>query len=203
MRTPLRVQVSEYDCVPTTFVNALAYLFERHEIPPAVLQRVYMLCLDCMFHTNEHGHGTSDLAIEFIASWLTEFRSTKFKKFRVEAEYVGEEKLNLGPGNKLVECLNSGGVGVLSVKHFGTYWHEILALSAKDRWLYAFDPYPKSPKLSKSNKAECYEFIVPDGPHEPNLRIHYDWLDKHSEQQPFRLGLRTQRGGVLIRRVNV
>jgi len=200
MRTPLRVQVSEYDCVPTSFVNALAYLFERREIPPLVLQRVYMLCLDCMFHTNEHGHGTSDLAIEFIASWLTQFRSTKFKKFRVEADYVGSDHLHLGQGNKLVTCLNSGGVGVLSVKHFGACWHEILALSSKDRWLYAFDPYPKS---SKSNRAKCYEFLTPAGPHDPNLRIHYDWLETLSDRQPFRLGLRAQRGGVLISRVKV
>jgi len=200
MRTPLRLQVSDYDCVPTSFVNALAYLFERHEIPPLVLQRVYMLCLDCMFHTNEHGHGTSDLAIEFIASWLSEFRSTKFKTFRVEAEYVGEDHLHLGPGNKLTTCLNSGGVGVLSVKHYKEDWHEILALSSKDRWLYVFDPYPRS---SKSSRPGCYEFLVPAGPHDPNLKIHYDWLETLSDKQPFRLGLRSQRGGVLLNRVKV
>lgn len=203
MKTPMRVQVSEYDCVPTSFVNALAYLFKRQEIPPVVLQRVYMLSLDCMFHTNEQGHGTSALAIEFIANWLTEFRSDKFKHFRVKAEYVAGDKLNLSQGNKLVTCLNSGGVGVLSVKHFGNYWHEILALSSKDRWLYAFDPYPKSPNLQKSNKSGCYEFLVPEGPHKPNLRIHYDWLDVLSDRHPFRLGLCIQRGGVLISRVNV
>ena len=202
MRTELRVQVSDYDCVPTSFLNALAYLFERKEIPPVVLQRVYMLCLDCMFHTNEQGHGTSALAIEFIANVLTEFRSTKFKQFRVNAEYVGEEMLHLGPGNKLVTCLNSGGVGVLAVKHFGKDWHEILALSSSDRWLYAFDPHPKSPK-SKFNKVGCFEFLKPEGPHAPNLRIHYDWLETLSDQQPFRLGLRSQRGGVLINRVKV
>lgn len=200
MRTPLRVQVSEHDCVPTSFVNALAYLFERNEIPPLVLQRVYMLSLDCMFHTKEHGHGTSEMAIEFIASWLSEFRSTKFKKFRVEAEYIQGEQLNLGPGNKLVACLNAGGVGVLSVKHFGNYWHEILALNSKDRWLYAFDPYPMIPKR---NRAGAFEFIEPDSQHGPNLRIHYDWLDTASGKLPFRFGLASQRGGVLIRRVKV
>lgn len=200
MKTPFRVQISEYDCVPTSFVNALAYLFHRSEIPPLVVQRIYMLCLDCMFHTKEHGHGTSDMAIQFIASWLSEFRSTKFKRFRVEAEYIAAERLNLGIGNKLVACLNAGGVGVLSVKHFGSHWHEILALSSKDRWLYAFDPYPKS---AKKNKAGAYEFIDQDSQHGPNLRIHYDWLDIASDKLPFRLGLTSQRGGVLIRRVIV
>lgn len=57
------------------------------------------------------------------------------------------------------------------------------------------------PKAKASNKLGCYEFLVPAGPQEPNLRIHYDWLDTLSDQQPFRLGLRTQRGGVLINRV--
>jgi hypothetical protein len=200
MKTPLRVQVSEYDCVPTSFVNALAYLFDRGEIPPLVLQRVYMLSLDCMFHTKEHGQGTSDVAIQFIASWLSEFRSTKFKNFRVEAEYVEGKQLHLGPRSKLVACLKARGVGVLSVKHFGNYWHEILALKSEDRWLYAFDPYPKSQRRSRSGE---FEFLEPDSQHGPNLRIHHSWLDTASDKLPFRLGLVPQRGGVLIRRVEV
>lgn len=196
MKAPLRLQVSDYDCVPTSFVNALAYLYERREIPPTVLQRVYMLCLDCMFHTNEQGHGTSDLAIEFISGWLSEFRSAKFPTFKVNAEYVANEQLHLGPGNKLSTCLNSGGVGVLSVTHFDGYWHQILALAIKDRWLYAFDPLP----IAKRQREGHYEFLSPDGPHAPNLRVHYDWLGKNSDKQPFRLGLNSQRGCVLIRR---
>ena len=35
MKNPLRYQLSEYDCGPTSMLNALAFLFEREDIPPA------------------------------------------------------------------------------------------------------------------------------------------------------------------------
>ena len=197
MKTPFRLQASNFDCVPTSFVNALVHLFNRDEIPPLVLQRVYMLSLDCMFHNSEHGEGTSDLAISFIAQWLTEFKSNKFKSFRVEAEYLEGDRLHLGPGNKLVECLNSNGVGVVSVRHFNNEWHEITLLKSEDRWLYAFDPYPYS---EEKNKPGCYEFISNSDPMKPNLRIHYDWIDVASDKFEFRFGTASSRGGVIMKR---
>ena len=33
MKSPLRYQVTQYDCGPTTMTNAILYLFEREEIP--------------------------------------------------------------------------------------------------------------------------------------------------------------------------
>ena len=32
MKNPLRYQLSEYDCGPTSMLNALAFLFEREDI---------------------------------------------------------------------------------------------------------------------------------------------------------------------------
>jgi hypothetical protein len=197
MKTPFRLQASNFDCVPTSFVNAIVYLFNRNEIPPLVLQRVYMLSLDCMFHNREHGEGTSDLAIRYIAQWLTEFKSNKFKSFRVEADYLEGDRLQLGPGNKLVECLNSNGVGVVSVRHFNNKWHEITLLKSEDRWLYAFDPYPYP---EKKNRPGCYEFISNSDPMKPNLRIHYDWIDAASDAYAFRFGTKSNRAGVIIKR---
>ena len=34
MKVPLRYQMTEYDCGPTSLLNAVSYLFEREEIPP-------------------------------------------------------------------------------------------------------------------------------------------------------------------------
>ncbi len=197
MKTPFRLQATGYDCVPTTFINALVYLFHRGEIPPAVLQRVYMLSIDCIFHTNEHGEGTSDLAINYIASWLNEFRSTKFGAFSVEAEYIKGSALHPGSTGRLAQCLNYGGVGVLGVKHFRRLEHEILALKIEDEWLYAFDPYPRSPSLNRRN---CFQYLAPVGKHDPNLRIKCSWLNVSSDDQPFQLGPLDERGAVLMRR---
>ena len=46
MYIPLHYQVSEYDCVPTSFINAVCYLFERREVPPMVVRHISIYCLD-------------------------------------------------------------------------------------------------------------------------------------------------------------
>ena len=38
MKVPLRYQNTEYDCGTTKFVNALAYLYDREDIPVELLK---------------------------------------------------------------------------------------------------------------------------------------------------------------------
>ena len=45
MKNPLHYQLSEYDCGPTSMMNALAYLFEREEIPPEAVRNTMLYCL--------------------------------------------------------------------------------------------------------------------------------------------------------------
>ena len=40
MKIPLRYQVSEYDCGPTSLLNALNYLFQREEISPELIRNI-------------------------------------------------------------------------------------------------------------------------------------------------------------------
>ena len=47
MKNPLRYQISEYDCGPTSLLNAISFLFEREEIPPEVIRNIMLYCLDC------------------------------------------------------------------------------------------------------------------------------------------------------------
>ena len=47
MKNPLHYQLSEYDCGPTSMMNAIAYLFEREEIPPEAVRNMMLYCLDC------------------------------------------------------------------------------------------------------------------------------------------------------------
>ena len=46
MKNPLHYQLSEYDCGPTTMLNAISFLFEREEISPVVIRNVMLYCLD-------------------------------------------------------------------------------------------------------------------------------------------------------------
>lgn len=43
---PLRYQISEYDCGPTSLLNGLSFLFPREDIPPEVVRNVMLYCLD-------------------------------------------------------------------------------------------------------------------------------------------------------------
>ena len=42
MKNPLHYQLSEYDCGPTSMMNAIAYLFEREEIPPEAIRNTML-----------------------------------------------------------------------------------------------------------------------------------------------------------------
>jgi hypothetical protein len=46
MKIPLSYQRTEYDCGPTSFLNAISFLFHREDIPPDVLRYVMMYTLD-------------------------------------------------------------------------------------------------------------------------------------------------------------
>ena len=68
-----REQITEHDCVPTSFINALIYLFERKEIPAEVVRRIYEYTLDV-----PKSGGTTGYAIEFLANWLSSYRKDNF-----------------------------------------------------------------------------------------------------------------------------
>lgn len=57
MKVPLKYQSSDYDCVPTTFLNAINFLFKRDEIPPEIIQRIYLYSFDLIGDKGENGKG--------------------------------------------------------------------------------------------------------------------------------------------------
>ena len=64
MKNPLHYQLSDYDCGPTSVLNAVAYLFEREDIPPEILRNVMLYCLDCHSFDGAPGKlGTSTSAM--------------------------------------------------------------------------------------------------------------------------------------------
>lgn len=66
MKIPLKYQSSEYDCVPTTFLNALNFLFERKDIPPGVINAIMLYSLDTFNRKGEAGKGgTTGLLLIF------------------------------------------------------------------------------------------------------------------------------------------
>ena len=165
MKTPFRLQASEYDCVPTTFVNALSYLFERNEIPPLAIQKIYHYSLDTVTTRKNISHGTTGFAIQLMANWLSEFKT---ENFAGDSEYGSGSKVNLGRGNKIAKCINQGGVALGRLHQGSGVWHYVLALSVEKGIVKLFDPYRRKKKTVIKNKAE---FIEAKGLHFPNLLI--------------------------------
>jgi len=174
MKVPFRQQASEYDCVPTSLINALVYLFGRKEIPPFVVQRVYKDCLDY-----ESARGTSGRAIQDLGFWLNCYNEKSYVKFTVETKYIFGEQVHLRRNSRIIKCLNANGAALLCV-HLSRYeWHCILGIRYERGWLYCYDPYPRTMRFINN---DAVQFISTTGHHEPNLKIRMDWLDKEFNQ---------------------
>lgn len=170
MKVPFRQQLSGYDCVPTTLINGLSYLFSRDEIPPFIVHRAYKECMDL-----ESFRGTSSRAIQELGFLLSNYREKRYKKFVVETEYLCGDQVHLKQGSKVIQCINSKGVALLCVHTTDNNWHYILGFRLEGEWLHCYDPFPRTKRFLNH---ENIKFIAAKEHHEPNLIIHLDWLDK-------------------------
>lgn len=68
MKNPLHYQMTEYDCGPTSLMNAVSFLFEREKIPPELIRNIMLYCLDCYGEEGSPGkRGTSRAAMMFLS----------------------------------------------------------------------------------------------------------------------------------------
>ncbi|MDR1796005.1 MAG: peptidase C39 [Clostridiales Family XIII bacterium] len=139
MDNPLAYQRTEYDCGPTTLLNALTFLFRRGEIPPDLLKFVTIYATDGLGAFGQHGRGgTSMLAMMFVSGWLNEYaRSTGFP---VSAEYVTGAEAPVRRGSRASLALQEGGVVIARVMHEEDE-HYILLTGIDGEGVYAWDPY--------------------------------------------------------------
>jgi hypothetical protein len=169
MKVAFRQQASDYDCVPSTLINGLCYLFSRKEFPPYIIHRVYKDCLDV-----ESFRGTSGQAIQGIGFWLNNYREHSYKKFAVKSKYLCGHQVHVGKNSKVIQCIDSKGAVVLRIHMHRYLWHCILAIRYDDHWLYCYDP---SPRVRKYLYGDDVQIIEPAGHQTPNLRIKRDWLE--------------------------
>lgn len=138
MKIPLHYQLSDYDCGPTSMLNAISFLFERETVPPEVIRNIMLYSLDCYNTEGKPGRcGTSCSAMMFLSSWLNDFG--KLGLFPVSSEYLSGEQVFLGQQSRLSDALHRGGVAV--VRLFYDEWHYVLFTGEKDGNIYLFDPY--------------------------------------------------------------
>ncbi|KAF0221147.1 MAG: hypothetical protein FD174_645 [Geobacteraceae bacterium] len=201
MKVPFRQQVSEYDCGPTSLINALSYLFDRREIPPFVVHRVYKDCLDI-----ESSRGTSSRAIQDLGFWLSHYKEKRYKKFAVESKFISGDQVHLQKNSKILQCINSDGAALMIVHSSRNNWHYIIGLRSEGGWLHCYDPSPRSKRFINS---DAVQFVDTTGQQDPNLIIRCDWLDKNfkktkdSDERKYVFGSVNDRECLLLNRIRV
>ena len=138
MKVPLRYQITEYDCGPTSLLNGLSFLFEREKIPPEVVRNIMLFCLDNYGADGISGkNGTSHTAMQFLSHWLDGFGQTG--RLPLSSVYLSGRDVNFWQNGFLRDALTRGGVAVVRVDLEG--WHYILLTGIDGDRVYAFDPY--------------------------------------------------------------
>ena len=136
MKIPLRYQNTEYDCGTTTFINALAYLYDREEIPVELLKMVYKFTLDVEGEDGIEGKGgTSKKHAELLAKHFVKYANAN-KKFNIHCKILYGENVNL---DRMKTTLNNK--GVIIARCYQCTEHYVLITKLDDNFAYIFDPY--------------------------------------------------------------
>ena len=189
MKNPLRYQVSEYDCGPTSMLNAVSYLFAREEIQPEILRNIMIYSLDCYGQSGVLGQsGTSRMAMMFLSRWLSGVGDAGL--LPIECQYLSGKSVYLGEQSLVVDALNRGGVVVMRLYMDGE--HYVLLTKREGENIYLFDPYymtenPFGSEIEFNLEQPCrYNRIVPFA------------CFNREEAAPYALGKVVEREAVLL-----
>lgn len=142
MKNPLRYQMTEYDCGPTSLLNAVSFLFEREQIPPELVRSVMLFCLDCFGADGAAGKcGTSCMAMQFLCSWLEGFGRAGHLPMR--ASYLSGRDVHFSANGRLRDALRRGGAAVVRLDLGGA--HYVLLTGIEGDEVSLFDPYAGGP----------------------------------------------------------
>ncbi len=135
MKTPLRFQVTEFDCGTISLLNAFSYIFERSEIPAELIKAIHKYTLDCYDEYGNIGQGgTSAEAIEKLTYWITKYANAK--NFHVHCTHLATEEITLPV---LENCLANA--GVIFIRCWQDCEHYVIITKISKKYAYIFDPY--------------------------------------------------------------
>ena len=136
MKVPLRYQNTEYDCGTTSFVNALAYLYDREDVPVELLKAIYKFTLDVEGKDGIEGTGgTSRKHAELLAKYFVEYANNN-ENFDINCIILSGSDVTL---DKMREVLNKN--GVIIARCWQETEHYVLITKIDDTFAYIFDPY--------------------------------------------------------------
>ena len=136
MKIPLRYQNTEYDCGTTSFINALAYLYDREDVPVELIKAVYKYTLDVENSEGIVGKGgTSRKHAELLARYFVKYANEN-KDFNINCKVLSKEEVNL---EEMKETVDNN--GVIIARCFQDVEHYVLITKIDDNFAYIFDPY--------------------------------------------------------------
>jgi len=193
MKIPLLYQRTEYDCGPTSLLNAISFLIDREDFPPDILRHCMMYTLDSY---NEKGeackNGTSKMAMIFLASWLNEY--AKVTNFPIYTETLSGEEVCIKEGSKITEALRQGGAVVVRV--FLDCGHYVTLTGITDKGIEVFDPYYQV-TVSYGDKIA----LITDKPFSANRLINFEVFNSE-DNTPYALGPVEKREAVILFNTN-
>ena len=189
MKIPLRYQVSEYDCGPTSLLNALGYLFQREEISPELIRNIMLYSLDCYGSGGAPGkRGTSRMAMMFLSNWLEGAGKTGI--LPVESRYLSGRDVYMDAHSPIVDALHRNGVAVVRLYLDGE--HYVLLTGEKDGRVYLFDPYYLPNGIADVNVESTLAY-----PFAYNHVVPFSYFNRDT-QEPYALGSEAEREAVLL-----
>ena len=189
MKNPLGYQTTEYDCGPTTLLNAINFLFHREEISPDVVKGITTYSLDGYNTRGEaYKSGTSHMAMMFLSNWLNQFG--RVRKWPIYAEVVTGREVDIRQNSQIVSALQQGGVVI--VKCMLGVWHYVLLTGIDENYVYLFDPYYRKYPFKEEGI-----FMIKDEPTKWNRKVTYDVLNSF-EKKNYAMGHIDKRESVIL-----
>lgn len=162
MKTPLRYQITEFDCGSVSLDNCITYLFKREEIPAELIKAINSYTLDCYDEFGNLGQkGTSREAVLYLSRWITNFSESK--NFGVKCEYLAGSDVTV---EKIADCIKKG--GCVNLRTYQGCEHYVTITKIDNKFVYIFDPYyyPEN----HYNKDKFIDFIS-DKPFSYNRKV--------------------------------
>ena len=194
MKSPLRYQATQYDCGPTSMLNAIMFVFEREEIPPDLVRHIGLCTLDGYDKAGHCGmYGTTGAAIRYFGAWLNELRYSGL--LPVKSKYLEKERVRFTHGSELYKALEEGCAIVLHV--FYEIGHYILLTGSCEQGIKAFDPYYRGNEIKREGIVR-----VDDRPHECNIILSPEVLED-TRRDYYSMGEIETREALIVGRADV
>ena len=187
-----RKQITGCDCVPTSFINALVYLFDKREdIPNEIVQGIYL-------KTINDSDGTSGQEIENLCHWLSNYNKNRCKNkvFSIKAICKNGEDVDFDKLKTHVRKTNA--CALLSVKADKNTRHSITIFHYEKGYFYCYDSYYVKGRKDDRKGKELWSLGTFE---ECNLRISIDYLKKIENKYKYQSGETDDRQCVLIKRI--